>query len=76
MKEGPLFQLLQYIYVKNLLVINYSFWGSVSCRILANLSELCALQDLSHISIPLQLIALFLPRSQVTAHKTKARLVQ
>lgn len=59
----------------NILVIINSFWGS-AIWILADLRELCTLQDFTHISIPLQFITLLLPRSQVTAYKAKACLVQ
>jgi len=56
-------------------MINYSFCGSAR-PMLANLGELCALEDLSYVGIPLELITFLLTRSQVTAHETKARLVQ
>lgn len=58
----------------HILVINYSFRGTTWG--FANLLELCAFKNLGDVCVSLNLIALFLSRSQVTANEAKARLVQ
>lgn len=50
--------------------------GFLAVGVLADLRKHCALQDLCHIGIPLQLVAFFLPRSQVTAHEAEVGLMQ
>ena len=59
----------------NILVFSYFLWGT-TIWILAYLGELGAFQNLGHVSIPLQLITLLLPGSQVTANEAEACLVQ
>lgn len=60
---------------RDVLVVNDSF-RVTTVRVLANLLKLCAFKDLSDVCVSLKLITFLLSRSQVTAHKAKACLVQ
>ncbi|BAT73370.1 hypothetical protein VIGAN_01084500 [Vigna angularis var. angularis] len=58
----------------NSLMVNNSVWRTTT-RILANPRKLGAFEDLGYIRISLQLVAVFLPRSQVTTDETKTCLM-